>query len=266
MDIRAQIGKIAAADVASGAKEFTLVGFLSNDHFAVLPSTSKMSAPEQSGATASVVAKTVPTSNPVGRPPKKKMSLDEYRKRKTTSCDKSEDNHHQLNSTIATTTASEQVSSSSTAAVTSKSVSSSSSTTPHSFIPTVNAAEVTRRTSLRLGALPDPSQLRALPTVSLDDLKERIYGKRVSAAASSSSSNAAASSSQASVTSVSPLPSVPTSSSAVGGSSFQSKTPFTRRFNAPTTITATPQTPPDSSSGIDMNQVRSEVFAMSILF
>ncbi|KHN86043.1 hypothetical protein Tcan_12463, partial [Toxocara canis] len=53
--------------------------------------------------------------------------------------------------------------------------------TPHSFIPTVNPNEISKRSSLRLGALPDPAQLRVVPTASLDDLKERIYGKRTPA-------------------------------------------------------------------------------------
>lgn len=32
-----------------------------------------------------------------------------------------------------------------------------------------------KHTSLRLGVLPDPVQLRATPTLSIDDLKRRIY-------------------------------------------------------------------------------------------
>lgn len=47
----------------------------------------------------------------------------------------------------------------------------------HSFIPLMNASETVgkRASSLRLGALPDPVQLRATPTLSIDDLKRRIY-------------------------------------------------------------------------------------------
>lgn len=55
---------------------------------------------------------------------------------------------------------------------------------PHSFIPTINTNEISRRASLRLGAIPDPAQLKVVPTASLDDLKERIYGKRTPASSS----------------------------------------------------------------------------------
>lgn len=53
-------------------------------------------------------------------------------------------------------------------------------TSSRSFIPTIKDNDlevVTRRTSLRLGSIPDPAQLLDAPTASLDDLKRRIYGK-----------------------------------------------------------------------------------------
>ena len=45
---------------------------------------------------------------------------------------------------------------------------------------------MTRR-SIRLGAIPDPLQLRETPTASFDELERRIYGKPHSSSMSSQS-------------------------------------------------------------------------------
>lgn len=61
-------------------------------------------------------------------------------------------------------------------------------TSSRSFIPVVNENESTvRRPSLKLGALPDPSQIRVSSNISIDDLKRRIYGKPSSSCAVQSS-------------------------------------------------------------------------------
>uniref|UniRef100_A0A915Q0G0 SET domain-containing protein n=1 Tax=Setaria digitata TaxID=48799 RepID=A0A915Q0G0_9BILA len=91
--------------------------------------------------------------------PKKKMSLDEYKRRKSSK----------------TVVDSEKTSKISTE---NKTEDSEPKQVPlsRSFIPTMSASEGPgRRTSLRLGAIPDPMQLRATPTLSIDDLKRRIY-------------------------------------------------------------------------------------------
>ncbi|VDK61720.1 unnamed protein product [Onchocerca ochengi] len=92
--------------------------------------------------------------------PKKKMSLDEYKRRKSSK----------------TTTDSEKTPA---IAIAKKAEDGEHKQMPlsHSFIPLMNASETVgkRASSLRLGALPDPVQLRATPTLSIDDLKRRIY-------------------------------------------------------------------------------------------
>ncbi|KAL3982455.1 PHD-finger family protein [Acanthocheilonema viteae] len=95
----------------------------------------------------------------VAEAPKKKMSLDEYKRRKSSK----------------TTVDSEKTSS---FAIEKKAEDSEHKeiSLSRSFIPLMNASEsVGKRTSLRLGVLPDPVQLRATPTLSIDDLKRRIY-------------------------------------------------------------------------------------------
>uniref|UniRef100_F1KQ14 Histone-lysine N-methyltransferase MLL5 n=1 Tax=Ascaris suum TaxID=6253 RepID=F1KQ14_ASCSU len=154
LDIRAQIGKLAAADVASGMREFSLSTLVSSG-LPVVASTSSAN-----GDPNNVVPPPVVNT----RPPKKKMSLDEYRKRRATSHEKIEDRPVV------------------TAAVGSEAT--QQTVAPHSFIPTINTNEISRRASLRLGAIPDPAQLKVVPTASLDDLKERIYGKRTPASSS----------------------------------------------------------------------------------
>lgn len=65
-----------------------------------------------------------------------------------------------------------------------------------SFIPLISASgNVGKRTSLRLGALPDPVQLRTTPTLSIDDLKRRIYRRMTPSTAVSSNSDGVSSSS-----------------------------------------------------------------------
>ncbi|VDO30719.1 unnamed protein product, partial [Onchocerca flexuosa] len=91
--------------------------------------------------------------------PKKKMSLDEYKRRKSSK----------------TTTDSEKTSA---IAMIKKAEDGEHKQMPlsHSFIPSMSASgTVGKRAALRLGALPDPVQLRATPTLSIDDLKRRIY-------------------------------------------------------------------------------------------
>lgn len=48
---------------------------------------------------------------------------------------------------------------------------------------------VGKRTALRLGALPDPVQLRAIPTLSIDDLKRRIYRRTTTSTTLTSNSD-----------------------------------------------------------------------------
>ncbi|VDK80109.1 unnamed protein product [Litomosoides sigmodontis] len=95
----------------------------------------------------------------VAATPKKKMSLDEYKKRKNSK----------------TIMDSEKISA---IAIEKKTEDGEHKPTQlsHSFIPLMSAGgSAGNRTSLRLGALPDPVQLRATPTLSIDDLKRRIY-------------------------------------------------------------------------------------------
>uniref|UniRef100_A0A0R3S4H8 SET domain-containing protein n=1 Tax=Elaeophora elaphi TaxID=1147741 RepID=A0A0R3S4H8_9BILA len=95
----------------------------------------------------------------IAEAPKKKMSLDEYKRRKSSK----------------TTVDSEKTS---TDSVEKKVEDAEHKQMPssRSFIPLMSAGgSVGKRTSLRLGALPDPVQLRATPTLSIDDLKRRIY-------------------------------------------------------------------------------------------
>jgi hypothetical protein len=62
-----------------------------------------------------------------------------------------------------------------------------STRTTTSFIPTLTEAELLESgRSHRLSALPDPNQI-GKSTVSVDDLKRRIYGKQFTAHAASSS-------------------------------------------------------------------------------
>uniref|UniRef100_A0A915CGU6 Histone-lysine N-methyltransferase MLL5 n=1 Tax=Parascaris univalens TaxID=6257 RepID=A0A915CGU6_PARUN len=150
LDIRAQIGKLAAADVASGMREFSLSTLMSSG-LPVVASTSSAN-----GDSNSIVPPPVVNT----RPPKKKMSLDEYRKRRATSHENCRIEDRPVVTSVVGSEATQQT------------------VAPHSFIPTINTNEISRRTSLRLGAIPDPAQLKVVPTASLDDLKERIYGKR----------------------------------------------------------------------------------------
>ncbi|CAG9538114.1 unnamed protein product [Cercopithifilaria johnstoni] len=98
--------------------------------------------------------------------PKKKMSLDEYKRRKSSK----------------TTVDSEKTSA---IVVEKRAEDSEHKQIPlsRSFIPLMSASgSAGKRTSLRLGALPDPVQLRATPTLSIDDLKRRIYRRTTSSA------------------------------------------------------------------------------------
>lgn len=136
-----QICSIATATVVSGFVDFSLSP-ISPSEDTHAPSTS---APGE----ADIVTTTPSASKEL---PKKKMSLDEYKKRKGAHSsveEKSEDGV----------------------------------TAQRSFIPSMSAHDlegVTRRSSLRLGSIPDPVQLREAPAASFDDLKRRIYGKQTS--------------------------------------------------------------------------------------
>lgn len=59
-----------------------------------------------------------------------------------------------------------------------------------SFIPSMNINESGgKRTSLRLGTLPDPVHLRPASTLSIDDLKRRIYRRRAPSSTPTSSTD-----------------------------------------------------------------------------
>ncbi|EJD75104.1 hypothetical protein LOAG_17683 [Loa loa] len=95
----------------------------------------------------------------VAEAPKKKMSLDEYKKRKSSKTNMDSEKTPAI-------------------VIEKKAEEGEHKQIPlsRSFIPLMGASgSVGKRASLRLGALPDPVQLRATPTLSIDDLKRRIY-------------------------------------------------------------------------------------------
>ncbi|KAK6110771.1 PHD-finger family protein [Brugia pahangi] len=99
----------------------------------------------------------------VAEAPKKKMSLDEYKRRKSSKT--TADSEKTPAIAIEKTTEDNEY---------------KQMPLSRSFIPLMTASGIGKRTSLRLGALPDPVQLRATPTLSIDDLKRRIYRRTTS--------------------------------------------------------------------------------------